>query len=255
MRVRIAQSPANSRERWAISYVDVLSLLVIFFMVASLKNLPIQPAKASTKAPPPVTQAKPAEPVKPAEAEQPAASAEPSQTEESAPTAENSEAESTTPAQPVPPPRASLFLAQERLISHGLEPKLEPRGLVISVPQVILFSSGQDTVNPAALPTLARIADVLKDIPNHVRLIGHADTVPVHNHRFRSNWDLSLARSEKILELLSAKYGIAESRLSIASYGPWRPAASNETADGRAYNRRVEIVILDDSGSADDEQE
>jgi hypothetical protein len=96
------------------------------------------------------------------------------------------------------------------------------------------------------LPTTAQIADVLRDIPNHVVLIGHADTVPVHNRRFRNNWDLSMVRGQKILELLSNRYGIPESRLSIASYGPYRPAAPNDTVDGRASNRRVEIVILDD---------
>jgi chemotaxis protein MotB len=55
-----------------------------------------------------------------------------------------------------------------------------------------------------------------------------------------------MARSQKILDLLSRRYGIPESRLSIASYGPYRPAAPNDTVDGRASNRRVEIVILDD---------
>jgi chemotaxis protein MotB len=97
------------------------------------------------------------------------------------------------------------------------------------------------------MPTIAQIAGVLRSIPNDVRLVGHADTVPVHNRRFRSNWDLSMARSERILQLLSSRYGISESRLSIASYGPWRPAAPNDTMDGRASNRRVEIVILDES--------
>jgi len=80
-----------------------------------------------------------------------------------------------------------------------------------------------------------------------VQLVGHADTVPIHNRRFRSNWDLSMARSQMILQLLSTRYGISESRLSIASYGPYRPAAPNDTVDGRASNRRVEIVILDES--------
>ena len=121
--------------------------------------------------------------------------------------------------------------------------------LVISLPQVILFSSGEDTVSPKALPTLERIAEVLRDIPNSVRLIGHADTVPIHNRRFGSNWELSMARSQKILALLSSRYGISESRLSIASYGPYHPAAPNDTVDGRASNRRVEMVILDESPS------
>jgi chemotaxis protein MotB len=205
MRPKYLQIAPNQRDRWMVSYIDVLTILLIFFLVAATKSLEVSPAHAVVPAQPSITRA---------EAEQ---------------------------------PRANLIRAQERLKEQGLEPKLEPRGLVISLPQVVLFSSGEDAVSLQALPTIAQIADVLRDIPNNVRLIGHADTVRIHNRRFRSNWDLSMARSQKILELLSGRYGIPESRLSIASYGPYRPAAPNDTVDGRASNRRVEIVILDES--------
>jgi chemotaxis protein MotB len=216
-----------------VSYVDVLSILLIFFMLAAARSLPApQGQKAVPAPPPPETQTAAALPAEPPP-EQPAQSAEPE------------------PA----PARANLLRAEELLKEQGLEPTLEARGLVISVPQVILFPSGEDTVNPEAMPTIEQIAGVLRDIPNEVRLVGHADTVPVHNRRFRSNWDLSMARSERILQLLSSRYGISESRLSIASYGPWRPAAPNDTADGRASNRRVEIVILDESDTESSQAE
>jgi chemotaxis protein MotB len=190
-----------------ISYVDVLTILLVFFLVGAARSLNVPPAQAVIPPQPYMAPAK------------------------------------------GHPRRTNLILAQERLRERGVEPKLEPRGLVISLLQVVLFPSGQDTVSPQALPTIAQIADVLRDIPNNVLLIGHADTIPVHNRRFRNNWDLSMARSQKILELLSNRYGIPESRLSIASYGPYRPAAPNDTVDGRASNRRVEIVILDEPAS------
>ena len=205
MRPKYLQSAPLQRDRWMVSYADVLTILLIFFVVAAAKSLEVPRSHAVV----------PAQPV-----------------------IRHAEAE---------PPRTNLIRAQERLREHGLEPKLEPRGLVISLPQVILFSSGEDTVSPQALPTIAQIADVLRDLPNDVRLIGYADPVPIHNRRFRSNWELSMARSQKILDLFSTRYGISESRLSVASYGPYRPAAPNDTVDGRASNRRVEIVILDDS--------
>jgi chemotaxis protein MotB len=226
---------ASQRDRWMVSYVDVLSILLIFFMLAAARSLPAPdahkvdpvPLNSEVQTETQTEAAQPETPPVPVEVAQPAA-----------------------PAEPVPaPPREDLKHAQELLKQQGFEPKLEARGLVISVPQVILFSSGEDAVNPQAIPTIAQIAGVLRDIPNDVRLVGHADTVPVHNRRFRSNWDLSMARSERILELLSGRYGISESRLSIASYGPWRPAAPNDTIDGRASNRRVEIVILDESNA------
>ncbi len=200
MTPRYTASVPHQRDRWMVSYVDVLTILLIFFLVAAAKSLELPKAK----------------PIPP-----PAAKAE------------------------ATPPRTELVRAADKLREMGLEPKLEARGLVISIPQVILFSSGEDAVSAGAMPTLAHIADVLREIPNDVRVIGHADPVPIHNRRFRSNWDLSMARSQRILELLSSSYGIQESRLSIASYGPYKPKAPNDTEDGRASNRRVEILILD----------
>jgi chemotaxis protein MotB len=188
-----------------VSYADVLTIVLIFFLIVAARTLTIPPVHASV----------PYQPPKPrAEAEK---------------------------------PRSNLIRAKERLSEQGIELRLEARGLVISLPQVALFSPGADALSPEALPDIAKIAEVLRDIPNDVRLIGHADTVPIHNRHFHSNWDLSMARSQKILELLSGRYGISESRLSIASFGPYRPAAPNDTVDGRASNRRVEIVILDES--------
>ena len=127
-----------------------------------------------------------------------------------------------------------------------MHPSLEPRGLVVSLPHAVLFPSGQDEVGPGGLAALGRIAEVLREIPNKVTLIGHSDAVPIHNRRFKNNWELSAARSLKLLELLSAKYGIAASRLSVAGYGATSPRETNDTQDGRAANRRVEIVILNE---------
>jgi chemotaxis protein MotB len=217
MRPRYLPSTANQRDRWMVSYVDVLTIVLIFFLVAAARGLVAPAVHAVVPSPPPETSAAPPVPAKPTAAPEPET------------------------------PRTNLIQAQKRLSDQGLAAELEARGLVVSLPQVVLFSPGDDTVSTRALPSIARIAEVLGDIPNQVQLVGHADTVPIHNRRFRSNWDLSMARSQKILQLLSRRYGISESRLSIASYGPYRPAAPNDTVDGRASNRRVEIVILDES--------
>jgi chemotaxis protein MotB len=218
----------NQRDRWMVSYVDVLTILLIFFLVAAAKSLELPPAPPVVVPvpPPPVAVIAPPTPV--------AVIAPPTPVAVIAPVAEQ--------------PRTNLIRAQESLRDRGLESKIEARGLVISLPQAILFSSGVDTVSPNALPTLAQIGEVIRDIPNNVRLIGYADMAPIHTRRFGSNWELSMARSHKILELLSTRCGVPESRLSITSYGPYHPVASNDTEDGRALNRRVEILILDDAG-------
>jgi len=142
------------------------------------------------------------------------------------------------------PQESTLQEAQQVLRAGGLDPHLEARGLVINLPQTILFASGDDTVSAGALPVISKIAEVLKSLPNKVSLIGHADALPIHNAHFSNNWELSASRSLKLLELLTARYGIPESRLSVASLGSTDPKGSNETVDGRAENRRVEIVIL-----------
>jgi chemotaxis protein MotB len=224
----------GQRDRWMISYMDVLTILLIFFVAIAAQSLQrLRPAPATAAAAPAV----------------------PAAATHAAPAMTVTKAQSIAPSQPVnprpdaivPDARQTLLRAQQSLEKHGLDMRLEPRGLVISLPQAILFPSGEDRISPQALPILARIADVLRDIPNDVSLIGHADAVPIHNRHFKSNWDLSMARSLRILELLSRRYRISESRLHIASYGPYRPNSPNSTADGRARNRRVEIVISGES--------
>ncbi len=204
------QKETAGRDRWMISYLDVLTILLIFFVALAAQNFQRpQPALAAAPVPAPAPVVIPAPKV-----------------------------------EPVAEPQETLLRAQQQLADHGLDMRMEPRGLVISLPQAILFASGDDRVTSDALPIVSRIADVLRDIPNEVTLIGHADAIPIHNRYFKNNWDLSAARGLRLLELLSRKYGIAEARLSVASYGPYRPNGPNDTADGRARNRRVEIVIL-----------
>lgn len=220
------QAENGQRDRWMISYMDVLTILLIFFVAIAAQSLQrLRPtAVAATSQPAATVTNAPSARLR----HQPSADGQPV---------------NPRPDATVPEARQTLLRAQQSLEKHGLDMRLEPRGLVISLPQAILFPSGEDRISPQALPILARIADVLRDIPNDVSLIGHADAVPIHNRHFKDNWDLSMARSLRILQVVSRRYGVSESRLHIASYGPYRPNSPNSTADGRARNRRVEIVI------------
>ena len=125
---------------------------------------------------------------------------------------------------------------------------MQARGLVVSFNQAALFSQGEDVISPGAYDGLEKVASALQKMPNPVRLEGHTDSTPINTSRFRSNWELSSARSIAILELLSTKYGIDRGRLSIAGYADTAPVASNETEEGRARNRRADIVILNEQG-------
>jgi len=125
-----------------------------------------------------------------------------------------------------------------------IEMHLEPRGLVVSLRQATFFPSGADTVEPNTYPSVEKIAQIIHDLPNSVRLEGHTDAIPIHTARFRSNWELSAARAIAMMELFSGRFEIPPQRMAIAGYADTAPLDSNDTPEGRAHNRRVDIVIL-----------
>jgi len=136
------------------------------------------------------------------------------------------------------------------LTSGKVNLSLEARGLVISLREATFFASGDDTVEPGSFPILQKIADVMRELPNPVRLEGHTDAVPIHNSRFRSNWELSAARAIAMLDLLEKRYQIPGERLCVAGYAENAPSDSNDTEEGRAHNRRVDVVLLSATAQA-----
>jgi chemotaxis protein MotB len=134
------------------------------------------------------------------------------------------------------------------ILAGKMQIHLEPRGLVISLREAAFFASAGDSIEPASFPILQRIAAVIGRMPNPIRLEGHTDSVPIHNSMFRSNWELSAARSIAMLELLSRRFEIEAGRLTVAGYADHAPADTNETEIGRAHNRRVDVVILSAEG-------
>jgi chemotaxis protein MotB len=117
-------------------------------------------------------------------------------------------------------------------------------GLVISLREAGFFASGSATPKPETLETLHRIAVALSHSPYDLRVEGHTDNVPIHNQQFDSNWELSTARVTSIARLLLEMKAIRADRLSAAGYAEYHPVAPNNTADGRARNRRVDLVVL-----------
>jgi len=200
-RINTFYSANEQRDRWLVSYTDVLTILLTLFVAIAAQNLSQHFALSSPN-----------------------------------------------PAPATDPPRQhpTLLQVEQRLEHHNLDLRLEKRGLIISLPQTILFPSGDDHVTPTAFPMISEIAATLRDIPNKVALVGHADSLPIHNNRFENNWELSAARSLSLLALLTSEYGVPESRLLVESEGATDPKSSNATEAGRAENRRVEILILDD---------
>ncbi|MCB0346380.1 MAG: OmpA family protein [Bdellovibrionales bacterium] len=113
---------------------------------------------------------------------------------------------------------------------------------VITMPGASLFESGDDSLKEEVIPILKDIAARVGEHELSVRIEGHTDDRPISTIRFRSNWELSAARAVSVLRLFREQ-GIPAERLSAAGRGEFVPAASNETPEGRAKNRRVVVVI------------
>ncbi|MGH9407604.1 MAG: flagellar motor protein MotB [Terriglobia bacterium] len=127
---------------------------------------------------------------------------------------------------------------------HAVNLRLTREGLVISLQEVGFFDSGSAVMKPHAMTVLSKIGAILSGASQDLRVEGHTDNAPIHNAQYASNWQLSTARATEVLGLLITKFGIAPDRLAAAGYAKYHPVASNATPEGRARNRRVDIVVL-----------
>ena len=245
-----------NHERWLVSYADFMTLLFAFFVVmfASTQNNKKQAKDVSES----VRQA----------LEHGQFSAAISTVlgrgkheAKKAPVSKEATPERENPNLPPPPPPAPAHppdLAQSlETLQKGLDAdlktgklqiRLDARGLIISLREKAFFASGDSSVAPDSLPMLAKIAAVVQSLPNSVRLEGHTDARPIHTSRFQSNWELSAARSIAMLELLRDRFQIPQSRMAVAGYAENSPVDTNDTEEGRAHNRRVDLVLLTAGG-------
>ncbi len=133
---------------------------------------------------------------------------------------------------------------KDEIALHSIDLHRESEGLVISLREFGFFNSGSALLKPSAMPALDRIGSILAVRICSLRIEGHTDNVPIHQALITSNWELSTARATELVRLLITRYRFAPDRLSAAGYAQYHPIASNGTAQGRAQNRRVDLVIL-----------
>jgi chemotaxis protein MotB len=155
-------------------------------------------------------------------------------------------------ALPLPATPQSMMEVRQR-IEEAAQPEIDsgvigihesPNGLVVSLEEAGFFDSGAAGIRPSALPVLDRIAAVLPECA--LRVEGHTDNVPIHTPQFASNWELSSSRASSIARLLLLHANVHAENMSVAGYAEFHPAASNDSVEGRARNRRVDIVLLAD---------
>jgi chemotaxis protein MotB len=127
---------------------------------------------------------------------------------------------------------------------HVVSLKAQREGLIISLREIGFFESGSATLRESSLPAIARLAAVLSERPESLRIEGHTDNIPIHTSQFQSNWELSTERATELIKVFVTRYHFSPDRLSAAGYAEYHPVDSNGTAEGRAHNRRVDIVVL-----------
>ena len=119
--------------------------------------------------------------------------------------------------------------------------------LTVNVVDKILFDSGKAALKPAGIKVLQQIGDILNSaVDKNIQVEGHTDNVPISGGlatRYPSNWELSTARATTVLHFLQDKVGVSGERLSAVGYGEYQPISSNATAEGRAVNRRIQLVL------------
>jgi chemotaxis protein MotB len=218
-------------QRWLVPYADFVTLLLAVFVVlfASGRNSK-ETARQLSKSLATALKSRPAETPKPHTAA--VGRVEP-------PTGENAAL-----AKLMPSLQALTSSFHAEIDAGNAKIHMEPRGIVLSLGQAILFRPGQAQIDPATYPMIDKLAGILRGLPNAVRLEGHTDNVPIRNSRFHSNWDLSSARSIAMLEVLVSRCQIPRDRLSVAAFADTAPLSSNDDPAGRAQNRRVDVVIL-----------
>lgn len=230
-----AAHDGQGAHRWMVSYADFMTLLLVFFVAlyalstqhnarreAAARVRPVSTPVASVSAVP--------APVAPA-ASAPAAP-RPAVQNDADDRRDAVLAGLQTRLQPL------VDAGQLRLARHG-------HGIALEIPEDSLFASAEAVPSPRAKGVLESLARVLADSQYSIRVEGHTDNRRMSSTQYPSNWELSAARAATVVRALQQE-GLAAERLSATGLADTRPKADNLTEQGRALNRRVDLVLLDD---------
>lgn len=223
MRKKRIQEPESS-DRWVVSYADFVTLLFAFFTTMyAISQVDAGKLKMFTGSMKSAFRSEEVKPVKPV-------------IEGIVPVAPDTFAIEADLRRGL----AALQSKDDMEITH------DERGVVLSIGDNLLFEVGRAGLKQDASVSLSAVASVLRKLPNRVIVEGHTDNMPITDSsgRFSSNWELSTARATSVLSYLLTVHNLPPERFSAAGYAEFRPRATNATPDGRAKNRRVDVIIL-----------
>ena len=167
-----------------------------------------------------------------------------------------------TPESPLPPDsrgqqdqlveKLQKALSNTDKLAASVQLRQESRGIIIQLKDTRLFTSGSAVLQNEIRSELKKIISELQNPGNQIRIEGHTDNVPIHSGTYTSNWELSAARANSVLQFFLSQTNLKPEQFSVAGYGEYRPIAPNNSAENRARNRRVDIVILNERASLDE---
>ena len=129
-------------------------------------------------------------------------------------------------------------------LSEEISLSMDADGVYMNVKAAILFAPGSAVITESGRPAVQKVAELISNFENKVVIEGHTDNIPHHDQKFDSNWELSAGRAIAVLRHLVEQRNIDPSRLSAVGYGEYNPLVPNDTAEQRAANRRVNIVLV-----------
>ncbi|KLU40597.1 MAG: OmpA/MotB family protein [Limnochordia bacterium] len=138
--------------------------------------------------------------------------------------------------------RLAAHLVEQPIPGIGLE--MDERGVTIRFSDQVFFDLGRAELKPEAIGILKDVGPILRELPNPIRVEGHTDNLPISTAQFPSNWELSVHRATNVIRYLIEEQGFDPRKLSAVGYSEYRPLRPNDSAENRALNRRVDIVIM-----------
>lgn len=221
----------GSSERYIITYADLITLLLVFFIVlysmAEADNAKFQQVSESLSR---------------------AFNVDVVEWPDRAPSASTIEQEPRFIEYLSVRGQVASIIERLQLPSNSADVELTNEGIVIHLADAVLFPPGDAQLRPEGMRVLSALAEVIIPLPNPVRVEGHTDHVSPENAAYQDNWELSAARALSALRYLTTVHYVLPERLAAAGYGQYRPRADNDTVEGRQLNRRVDIVILQGGG-------
>ncbi len=245
MKKRHTEEEHENEERWLLTYADLITLLMAFFMVMySLSRVDTAKFKVMAESLANVFPVSNASYV-PLPGVGGQKGKEPTSAMRKPPGSVPGKNKEKKPMEKLAEQFQQLVQAEGLAGSVTVSPSPNGRKLMVRLSESLLISPGSANLEAESAPLIDKISELIATTNKPVCVEGHTDNIPINNAQFHSNWELSTARAASVIRYIIDKHGFSPELLSASGYGEFRPVAPNDTPENRAKNRRVEFVITD----------